>query len=447
MSRGRRRVTTSSKDPKERRVILNAFRPGLAIVSPRGFAGRKDEIATLTDTIRQDGLCPTIFGERGLGKSSVANQIQRIAEGDVELLQDLGLDDRVLCEEEQFVTFALECTDDITSKDSLLQRLINQGRGVCLSDAPDPLERESETSTSTLNLRFYKDQVKTTYTRPDDFVALSVEEKLLACVQKVTEKENRKVLLLLDELDRVKSHKGLASFIKSASSVDLKFMLVGIAHDLSSLLEDHQSLGRTLVPVEIKRMGRSELGKIVDLAQEKLSSEGIEIVFEESARESLVTHAAGLPWFVHVLGTQSLQNVYDTNEMVVTSSDVNMAVETLATSTYARQLEDRYKLAVGSSWDREVILRLFAKWNDRDIPTSELYPMAKKLGVSNPSVQVKELQLARRGRVLSRAPFEEKGGIYSFRDAIFKRFVDLRGSWYSELKVRVEETWGRAVTP
>ena len=115
-------------DPK-RQTVLNAFRPNAAIDVPSVFAGRRAAISELTDAIRTHGSCPLIFGERGLGKTSLAFQIQRIALGDVELLENLHLSDRALGETETFTTFYIVCSDEVSSKEQLLQRIINTAQG------------------------------------------------------------------------------------------------------------------------------------------------------------------------------------------------------------------------------------------------------------------------------------------------------------------------------
>src|SRR5260370_30228217 len=117
------------KATADRKKILNAFRPGRAIDIHAQLAGRKYEIETLVDTLHADGACPIVYGERGLGKTSLALQIERIALGDTELLDELSLPDRILPEDQRFTTFFFFCSDGISSKDELLQRLINTAEG------------------------------------------------------------------------------------------------------------------------------------------------------------------------------------------------------------------------------------------------------------------------------------------------------------------------------
>ncbi len=74
----------------DRHVILNAFKPNSEVELPAGFAGRKDQIRQLTDALLTDRSCPVIYGDRGLGKNSLALQLARIALGDTELLEEIG---------------------------------------------------------------------------------------------------------------------------------------------------------------------------------------------------------------------------------------------------------------------------------------------------------------------------------------------------------------------
>jgi len=80
----------------DRETALNIFRPGDAIDDPEVFAGRKRHLLELTDALLVDGTIPIIYGERGLGKTSLALQVARIAGGDVTLLEEHGARSRAL---------------------------------------------------------------------------------------------------------------------------------------------------------------------------------------------------------------------------------------------------------------------------------------------------------------------------------------------------------------
>ncbi len=162
--------------------------------------------------------------------------------------------------------------------------------------------------------------------------------------------------------------------------------------------------------------------------------------FHAGFKQATVVAADGFPWFVHVLAQEALRRAYDDARTSIVASDVTAAIKELASNRFAQQFSDTYQLAVKDSYYREIVLRLFAKWRDDDIPTSEIYPLGKRLGVSNASIYKKDLTLAIYGRVLVTPP-DQPRGIVRFRNAMFKRYVSLRGSIYRDVKENVDEVW------
>lgn len=61
--------------------IQTAFSPAREIEDPKLFVGRGEEIKNAILAIQNPGGFIAIFGLRGVGKSSIANQLKLIAEG------------------------------------------------------------------------------------------------------------------------------------------------------------------------------------------------------------------------------------------------------------------------------------------------------------------------------------------------------------------------------
>jgi KAP-like P-loop domain-containing protein len=426
-----------------RKTLLNAFRPGSAIDLPTQFAGRKDEVSALVDALHVDGSCPIIYGERGLGKSSLALQLERIALGDVELLEDLALAGRGLGEVDRFVVFQFSCTDGIGTKDDLLQRLINTAEGFTDAEALPGRSLVSEKSIKTLKLKVFEQQVAKTFKSGISgprFKSLSVEEKFEIITRRVVEEKERRVLYIIDELDRVRDTKGLASVIKNLSSPQIKFLLVGVGQNVSALLHDHASLDRTLIQVHVRMMRDDDSAMIVRKAQSYLQHEKIDIEFTEGAILAIVQAAGGFPWFVHTLGQESLCLTFDSNGRQVNESHLLKAVNGLGKKRFGQQFYDTYQMAVRDSDQRETVLRLFAKWRPADIPTSDIYPIANELGVSNPSALTQQLTTQKYGRVLMRPPYAPTRA-FRFTNAMFKQYVAIGPSLYSGVQQRVDEAW------
>lgn len=68
---------------EQRRLLANAFRPHAPIVNPEAFVGRQDQLSSIQSAIQTDGLHVVLYGEKGCGKTSLAN----VATSDFERLQ------------------------------------------------------------------------------------------------------------------------------------------------------------------------------------------------------------------------------------------------------------------------------------------------------------------------------------------------------------------------
>jgi histone H3/H4 len=275
---------------------------------------------------------------------------------------------------------------------------------------------------------------------PPDYAELTIEEKLQTAVRRLVDIYGHRIILIVDELDRVRDTTGLASFIKIASSHDLMFLLVGIAQNVSNLLSDHQSIERMAVPIEVPRMNKHELGQIVERAMRKLREQGIVFKFEPDAKAELAKVASGFPWFVHLLGQTALLKAEEEGRNTVTRFHVKIAVRSLIDNRLAQQFSDLYQAAVRDSRMREAVLRALTLWYGRDIPTAEVYPVVRRLGVSHPSTYISHLCNETYGRVLLRPPFQDRG-IVRFANEMFKVYIRIRPSLYDGLDDLVKEAY------
>jgi Cdc6-like AAA superfamily ATPase len=260
----------------KRSVLLNAFHPAKEVDDPEFFAGRGREVAALTDALHVSGSCPIIYGDRGLGKTSLAVQMRYIAMGDNELLESLKIQDRGLDETEQFITFFVTCTDEtmkLRGIQGILQLLINAAEEAdftAMSPKAKANHLVERTTSRKVSLKAFEAESVKKYELEkarQSYRELSRSEKLQQLIRIITETYNRPVLFIIDELDRVRYTHGLASFIKAASGDRAKFVLVGIAANVGRLLADHQSIERSLVPVRVPTMTEGELYEIVEKAE------------------------------------------------------------------------------------------------------------------------------------------------------------------------------------
>jgi Cdc6-like AAA superfamily ATPase len=57
---------------------VNAFTPADEVREPERFAGRKEQLQTLSRALESDGVQIVIYGNRGVGKSSLAHQLSNL---------------------------------------------------------------------------------------------------------------------------------------------------------------------------------------------------------------------------------------------------------------------------------------------------------------------------------------------------------------------------------
>jgi AAA ATPase domain len=439
-------------------ILMNAFRPAQEVDDPSFFAGRAREVARLTDALHLIGSTPLIYGDRGLGKTSLAVQIMRIAVGDVQLLSALRLEDRAFNETERYIPIPVVCTDSTRNFDGLLQELIHS------AEAADSMQGQpsyrakhlaERTVSLTLNLKIIQRQSTKRYvpeeTRPS-YEALSPTEKLQYLISDIVDTYRQPVLFVIDELDRLQNTRGLASFIKATSSEFVKFVLVGIASNIGDLLADHQSIERHLIAVQVPRMNDEELRQIVANAETYLNRNGQAVQFGYLAANTLARYAQGFPWFVHVLGQSALLKAIEaqagrnltTDErrsIQVWGVDVDEARYEMSTNHFAQQFSDMYSKIVGDSYQREIVLRAFALWPGVDIPLSEVYRILKsRLDVPNPSAYKSELASPEFGRVIYTPEGRHQGEV-RFANGMFKAYIRLTRSTYEDVANRVSSAF------
>ena len=438
-------------------VLLNAFRPATEVDDPNFFAGRAEQIEQLTDSLHIPGSCPIIYGGRGLGKTSLALQAMYIAMGDNALLNTLGLEDRALDADSQFLAFFVTCTDSTKNFNGLTQLLINTAEEADFSEESKGNKAgrlAGRTVSRKISLKAFEAESIKRYEREksrQSYKVLSRPEKLQELIRILNNSYHMPVLFIIDEIDRLVSSRGLGSFIKATSGEYAKFVLVGIASNISGLLSDHRSLERSLAPVHVPPMTRSELYQITRKAEEYLAAQAIELRFDHSAKRKLVEVASGYPWFVHVLGQSALMLTAEANRDLIVESDVVLAVDTITRNRFAQQFSDFYLFVVRNSYERETALRTFAEWRDTDIPLGEVYKVLKNtFGVNNPSTYKGQLASREYGRVIV-TPEHRNPTWVRFDNEMFKIYVRLRRSIFPDVDENVRKAtrnWRRSsLTP
>lgn len=411
--------------------IENAFQPSREINDAERFAGRRTEVQDIYLALLTDGANIAIVGNRGIGKSSLARQVINIAEGDNEILERLGIEyDGKL----DFLTCYLACSTEVLDINDLLLRLLTTRS--CLADwiydIPTARQVVSELSPEIsaqvlgigARLGGQKSEEEASApavkAHPLDVVFTNV------CHAIVSERIARNgLLIVIDEFDQIRDPKGAAGLLKSmATNVpQVKFCLVGVAQDIQNLMREHESTDRLFAGsiVRLPPMRDSELVEILRIAEKSID---YWITFDRSAEERLCRLAQGHPYMVHLIGKYALRTAFQSDKRTIDEEYIQLTLRSIAERGADPVLEGRYKKAVGSSAQREIVLKAMAEVRSADGEswTTDAYKLALDRGVENASQYVGQLVTDEYGGELIKI----RERYYRFKDSLFAAYVCAR---------------------
>lgn len=414
--------------------VENAFLPAKEISDPEKFAGRELFVKDAYLSLISDGSNIAIVGNRGIGKSSLARQIFNISTGDNTLLKKLEIyHDSIL----DFLSIYFTCGNSISNTSDLLQRLLTSRQ--CLSDwiyeiptASKELSKISggmEAGIPKLVSARIGTNISEEKTTVSSIQSHSIETIFQNVIIDIINKKISRdgILIIIDEFDQIKDKSGFASFLKSlaTNTPGLKFCIVGVAQDVQNLMEEHLSSDRLFAGsvINLPSMTQNELDLIIINAELSINNF---ITFDENARKRIIELAKGHPYIVHLLGKQAFRSAYFENNSIISLANIEETLKTIAERESDPVLEGRYKKAVQSSKQREIVLKALASSvrEDGEILTSDAYRISEERGVENASQYVGQLVTEDYGAELSKI----RERYYCFKDSLFRTYVNARPS-------------------
>ena len=267
------------------------FNPNTPINEKDLFAGRTQQIIRVLDVINERGQHAILYGERGVGKTSLANVLSQFLSTPTEVVAP-----RVACD--QGDTF-----DSVWRKLFDKVELIRATPVVGFQAVPKPASYSSA--------ELLGDQAAT----PG-----SVNRALHIMGRDVAP------ILIIDEFDRLPAdvRHAFADTVKGLSDDDVPatVVLVGVGDSADRLVRDHQSVGRSLIQIEIQRMSPAEIRQIIEKGLVAL-----DMTISEDALERIVLLAQGLPHYAHLIGRHAARAVLSRRELRVTADDITTAIE------------------------------------------------------------------------------------------------------------------------
>lgn len=286
--------------------ITEAFSPGAPVQERDLFAGRQEQLRTLVDTVHQRGRHAIVFGERGVGKTSLTNILSLM-----------------LRAPRREVIAVKVNADPKDSFHSLWRKVFKRMNYEVQRDGSPPV------------LRTIADDHPNQLT-PDD---VQLELSNFGPTQLP--------LIVLDEFDRIEDEtvtRLTADTIKALSdySVNATVVVVGVASDVTGLIKGHESIARSLVQIRMPRMSQDELGQIIVSRYRKC---GLEL--DDEALWKMTFLARGIPYYAHLLGMHAARSAVQRKQRRIGRECV-VDAEAAAVLELDASIKDAYFAAVRS---------------------------------------------------------------------------------------------------
>ncbi len=411
--------------------VENAFQPAKEIDDAERFAGRTEALEQAFYALLTNGSNMAIVGNRGIGKTSLARQVQNIGVGKNEILAGFEYNKNHSFD---FLVAYHACGDNTNTVDDLLSAILTRERGLgtWLYWLPKTQAMLGKLGASLqakiFGTGFSIDGSKETELVSEKVVVPSTVQGVFEnVVQDILAADIARdgILIIVDEFDQIKDPSGFAPFLKAlaTNAEGIKFCIVGVAKDIQDLMKEHESSDRLFAGsiVTLEPMPDIELHEIISIAERQIDSQ---ITFDPAASERIVSLAAGHPYLVHLIGKFSLRQAFKESSTIISISDIDNVLSSIAQNRSDPLLEGRYRTAVVSFRQREGVLKSLASHQDDrgEIFTTDAYKSALDLGIENASHYVGQLVTDEYGAEIEK--IRERH--YRFKDSLFAAYVSAR---------------------
>ena len=287
--------------------LRHAYTPAQPVTDPSMFAGRVSVLTSVIRAIEDQRVHCVIYGERGIGKTSMLHMLARSAK------------------DARYQVVYITC------------------------GARSEFDETIRAIASKISLIYHADFGPTSPEgeRGDSFESTFDHEPLLvrSASDHFAKIEGTRVLVVMDEFDRITSEelrRAMAEFLKSLSdqAVRMQFVIAGVAANLTEIISNVPSIQRNIFAMQVPKMSPAELRDIVKNG-ERVS----DIHFDEAAIEAVIRRSIGFPYLASLISHRAAIVGIDDHREIITADDVETATED-AVAEYRGRLSRRAQLQV-----------------------------------------------------------------------------------------------------
>jgi Holliday junction resolvasome RuvABC ATP-dependent DNA helicase subunit len=269
-------------------LLNQVFSPSSPIKSKDLFLGRIQQLQDVTDAICEAGQHVVLYGERGVGKTSLANIM------DISFQKVMSA--KVTCNRRQNFKDVWEA-----ALSKIRFEYSQQGIGFQAVENKQVVQL-------------------------DLFLPNNLQEISSQDVQNVLERVNNHILFIFDEFDSITDEETRIRFadtIKALSdnASNVTILIVGIADSVNSLIGEHSSLERCLKQVQMPRMSEDELRLIIAKGLDLL-----EMTIDDQVTHKIIRLSLGFPHFTHLLAKYAAKAAIQEEEKQIVERHFTKAI-------------------------------------------------------------------------------------------------------------------------
>lgn len=372
------------------------FTPGAPINSKDLFAGRASQVNRIVETITQPGRHPIIFGQRGVGKTSLSNIICDSISG--------ALTVRIGCD-------GADTFSSIWNRVFINTSITFREKGFGLT--PAEVTRHA-------SLASFLPESKSEIT-PSDVAAVLHQIRQWA-------------IIVLDEFDKARDPQlkaYMADLVKSISDMSSKvtLVLVGVGKNIKDLIGEHPSIERNLVQIELPKMNAEEIKSIITKGFGKLNMKVAEAVLDE-----IPTLADGFPHYAHLLGLSSAKAAFTNGAKFLTSELFHVGCDSAiqdAIEKYRDAFSQGTATTQASRYPRILCACGYAQHDDRgvfkatDVVDAMSLVFKEYLTIQSVVPALGEFASPKRGSILEKVQVGNRSH-YRFTDPMMRPFLRVK---------------------
>jgi Cdc6-like AAA superfamily ATPase len=388
--------------------VREIFTPHKPINDKNLFQGREHFLKGAIQNLNTPGQHILLYGDRGVGKSSLANVTAIILKHHKMIKGEVF--SKKCCSSDTFESIVYEVVEKTSPESHVFEKLKEKKEsGSANIGIPQIAGAKIDTQTTT-----------TTKSSNKHFCNASEIAKILT---------NKEGMLIIDEFDAVPNDKDkweIAELIKSLSDSNssFKLLVVGIAHTADQLTAGHPSVQRCLREIELSKMSDDELKAIIWRGLSRLKLE-----FSDQVTDIIINISNGYPHFVHLICLKCAEKAIGENLKKVNKDHLVIALNEAVNDslgTFRRQFDD----AIRSKRNQKTlrfILKSAALCGHNEFRLDEIrMALKRKAGIDISNARIRELLKPVISSNHDKMIHRISTGVYIFNDPRMVSYIKIR---------------------